>query len=105
MKMTFNAFAENGKRVQSIEINESPLQLNKIYRICACERDGDPMDMLCRMKGVADAKNTPFTLHSVLKDYLKENSPVTPEPPMSAKVLDAPQLLLSQVTGVDYQSH
>lgn len=103
MKMTFNSFAENGKRVQSIEINNSPLDYNKIYRICACERDGDPLDMLCRMKGVADAKNTPFTLHSVLKDYLRENSPVTPKPPMSAKVLDAPQQLLSQVTGVDYQ--
>ena len=103
MKITFNAFAENGKRVQSVEVSGKPLDRDKIYRICACERDGDPLDMLCRMRGVANASNTPFTLHSVLKDYLKVNSPVTPEPPLSAKVLDAPQKLLTQVTGVDYQ--
>ena len=57
------------------------------------------------MKGVANAKNTQHTLHSVLKAYLAANSPVTPTPPMNAKILDAPQTLLTQVTGVDYKFH
>ena len=55
------------------------------------------------MRGVVNPKNTTFTLHSVLKEYLSVNSPVTPSPPMSAKDLDASQTLLTQVTGVDYQ--
>ncbi|HEX5026204.1 MAG TPA: bifunctional metallophosphatase/5'-nucleotidase, partial [Agriterribacter sp.] len=88
-----------------VTIGDAPLDLNKNYDICACERDGDPADMLCRMKGVANARNTPHTLHTVLKSYLAANSPVTPTPPMNAKVLDAPQHLLTQVTGVDYQFH
>jgi hypothetical protein len=103
MNITFNAFADQGKRVKEVEIGGKPLDYSKVYRICACERDGDPLDMLCRMRGVSNASNTPFTLHSVLKEYLKLNSPVTPEPPLSAKVLDAPQKLLTQVTGVNYQ--
>jgi 2',3'-cyclic-nucleotide 2'-phosphodiesterase (5'-nucleotidase family) len=103
MTISFNAFADLGKRVKEVAIGGKPLDYGKNYRICACERDGDPLDMLCRMRGVFDASNTPFTLHSVLKEYLKLNSPVTPEPPLSAKVLDAPQKLLTQVTGVDYQ--
>lgn len=103
MTISFNAFADQGKRVKEVAIGGKPLDYGKNYRICACERDGDPLDMLCRMRGVFDASNTPFTLHSVLKEYLKLNSPVTPEPPLSAKVLDAPQKLLTQVTGVDYQ--
>ena len=103
MNISFNAFADQGKRVKEVEIGGKPLDYGKTYRICACERDGDPLDMLCRMRGVSNASNTPFTLHSVLKEYLKLNSPVTPEPPLSAKVLDAPQKLLTQVTGVDYQ--
>ncbi len=103
MNISFKAFAENGQRVKDAEVNGKPLDRNKIYRICACERDGDPADMLCRMRGVVNATNTPFTLHSVLKEYLSVNSPVTPNPPMSAKVLDASQTLLTQVTGVDYQ--
>jgi len=102
MKVTFNAFGEKGKRVQQVMVGDAPLDLEKSYKIAACERDGDPSDMLCRMKGVANAKNTNHTLHSVMKDYLKANSPVTPTPPLNAKILDAPQTLLTQVTGVDY---
>ncbi|MFA6945808.1 MAG: 5'-nucleotidase C-terminal domain-containing protein [Pedobacter sp.] len=103
MKISFKAFEENGRRVKDAEVNGMPLDQGKTYRICACERDGDPADMLCRMRGVVNPANTPFTLHSVLKEYLSVNSPVSPVPPMSAKVLDASQTLLTQVTGVDYQ--
>lgn len=105
MKVTFNAFAEKGKRVQSVSVADTPLDMDKMYKICACERDGDPSDMLCRMRNVANAANTHYTLHSVMKDYLAANSPVTPTPPENADILDAPQTLLTQVTGVDYQFH
>ena len=97
------AYEENGRRVKEVVVNGKPLDMVKSYRICACEREGDPEDMLCRMRGVLNPINTSFTLHSVLKEYLSVNSPVTPSPPMSAKVLDASQTLLTQVTGVDYQ--
>lgn len=103
MQISFYAFGENGKRVQTISIGGNPLEENKEYTICACERDGDPADMLCRIRGVSNASNTVHTLHSVIKEYLLVNSPVTPTPPMAAKMLDAPQTLLTQVTGVDYQ--
>ncbi|MBC7383005.1 MAG: 5'-nucleotidase C-terminal domain-containing protein [Bacteroidia bacterium] len=103
MQVSFNAFAEKGKRVKDVFVAGLPLDINKTYKICACERDGDPADMLCRMKGVSNAKNTILTLHTVMKEYLAANSPVTPIPAMNAKILDAPQTLLTQVTGVDYQ--
>lgn len=103
MKITFHAFGKMGERVQSIEINGQVLDENKVYSILACEREGDPDDMLCRMRKVQNTKNTPFTLHTVLKDYLKKNSPVTPTPEKNAVALDAPATLLTQVTGVDYQ--
>ena len=94
---------KKNRRVQTVTIGTAPLDSDKIYRICACERDGDPRDMLCRMKNVVAATNTQYTLHSVMKSYLAANSPVTPTPPGSADILDAPQTLLTQVTGVDYQ--
>ena len=43
------------------------------------------------------------TLHDVLLEYLKENSPVAPSPRKDAIALDAPASLLSQVFGVDYE--
>lgn len=103
MEVKFNAFAEMGKRVQSVKIKGNELEPEKLYSILACEREGDPADMLCRMKGVLDAKNTTATLHSLMLEYLKANSPVTPTPAKNAFALDAPETLLTQVTGVDYQ--
>lgn len=102
MKVKFNAFAEMGKRVQEVVIGNETIQLDKNYNILACERDGDPTDMVCRMKGVKNTKTISFTLHSILKEYLKNHSPVTPTPKENAIILDAPKTLLTQVSGVAY---
>lgn len=103
MKVTFRAFDEMAKRVETITVNDLPLDPAGEYTILACEREGDPDDVLCRMKGVKNAKNTKFTLHQVMREYLAANSPVTPLPQRNAVVLDASQELLTQVSGVDYQ--
>lgn len=102
MTVKFKAFEENGKRVQEVLVAGKPLEMDKIYAVAACERDGDPADMLCRIRNVAEAQNTPYTLHQVMRDYLSKNSPVTPTPPGAAIALDAPATLLTQVYGVDY---
>lgn len=103
MEVHFNAFGEKGKRVQSVLVRGETLNPKKLYSICACEREGDPIDTLCRIKAVKEAVNTKFTLHGVMKSYLEKNSPVTPAPQMSAVILDGPQTLLTQVSGVDYK--
>lgn len=103
MTVTFNAHGADGSRVQSVKVGKKPLDLQKTYTISACERDGDPEDVLCRMSNVMETKNTPFSLHDIMLSYLAANSPVTPKPKLNAKVLDAPQTLLSQVFGLDYE--
>jgi len=103
MKVEFKAFAKFGERVQKVVIADQPLDPDREYTICACEREGDPDDVLCRMTGVKETKNTAYTLHGVVKDYLKEFSPVDPVLRHDSKVLDAPLTLLSQVSGVDYK--
>ncbi len=103
MELTFNAFGEEGKRIQSFTVKGQPLDLNKTYSISACERDGDPLDMVCRIKNVKNTVDMDITLHQVMLDYLAANSPVTPTSVGAAKALDAPATLLSQVHGVDYE--
>ncbi len=103
MKMTFKAHEDMGKRVQSIEIAGKSLELDKEYSIAACERDGDPETMLCRIPNVKNGKNTPYSLHQVMRDYVSQNSPITPTPHGNVTILDEPQTLLSQVFGVDYK--
>lgn len=103
MQIEFKAFEKNGQRVQKVIIDNNPLDLAKSYTLCACEREGDPNDMLCRMKSVKGGTNTDFTLHSMMKEYLQKFSPITPILRQDAKILDASQELLSQVSGVDYK--
>jgi S-sulfosulfanyl-L-cysteine sulfohydrolase len=102
MEVAFYAFGEAGKRVQSVKINGAALDPEKTYSVAACERDGDPETMLCRIPNVKEGKNQPFSLHPVLKEYLAKHSPVSPLPKGDAKILDAAPTLLSQVTGVEY---
>jgi S-sulfosulfanyl-L-cysteine sulfohydrolase len=105
MVVKFKAFGEEGKRVESIVIGGKPIDPEQVYSICACERDGDPADMVCRIKNVMDPQNTKYTLHENMMEYLKVNSPVTPNVHKSSIALDAPETLLTQVYGVDYQFH
>ncbi|MCW5924970.1 MAG: bifunctional metallophosphatase/5'-nucleotidase [Saprospiraceae bacterium] len=102
MEVEFLAFGEPGKRVQKVTVGGQPLDLQRTYTVCACERDGDPDTVLCRIPNVKEGKNTPYTLHQTMRDYLAANSPVAPAPRGYAKALDAPATLLTQVTGVAY---
>ena len=103
MELTCNVFGEEWKRIQSFTVKGQPLDLNKTYSMSACERDGDPMDMVCRIKNVKNTKDLDITLHQVMLNYLSAHSPVTPTPVGAAKALDAPATLLTQVHGVDYE--
>jgi 2',3'-cyclic-nucleotide 2'-phosphodiesterase (5'-nucleotidase family) len=103
MEVEFLAFGEQGKRVKKVTVGSQPLDLQRTYTVAACERDGDSETMLCRIPNVREGKNTPYTLHQTMRDYLAANSPVTPTPHGAAKALDAPATLLTQVTGVHYE--
>jgi S-sulfosulfanyl-L-cysteine sulfohydrolase len=103
MKVEFNAFADLGKRVKQVLIADKPIEPFKLYSVCACEREGDPENVLCRLTNVADASNSQYTLHEAVKQYLKKHSPVSPLPEMNAIILDADSKMLTQVTGVDYK--
>lgn len=103
MTMEFKAFAPMGEKVQKVEIGGVPLDLTKTYSLAACEREGDPEDVLCRMQGVKNARTLDYTLHDAMRGYLAANSPVTPTLHQAAKIVDGPQTLLSQVWGVEYE--
>lgn len=105
MEVAFNAFGETGQRVQRVTIGGESLDPMRTYTIAACERDGDPETMLCRIPNVKEGKTLDYSLHPLLKEYLAKHSPVTPLPKGDAKILDAPATLLTQVSGVPYAFH
>jgi 2',3'-cyclic-nucleotide 2'-phosphodiesterase (5'-nucleotidase family) len=103
LEVHFNAFDNMNNRIKAIKVKGEYLIESKVYTILACEREGDPENVLCRMDNVWDAKNTKITLHATMIEYLTANSPVTPLPKKNAVIMDAPATLLSQVWGVDYE--
>jgi 5'-nucleotidase len=78
MKVNFNSQNEKGQRIHSITVNGEPMQDEQYYTISACVRPGDPIDNLCRMPNVKDVEVKDYTIHEVVEEYLKENSPVAP---------------------------
>lgn len=103
MKIKFTMNNDIGKRLQEVKIKDKPIDLKKTYKIVACERDGDPDSVLCRMKDVKNTRKLGYTLHMVMEEYLAKFSPVSPKTEGRAIATDVAQTLLTQVSGVNYQ--
>jgi len=103
MEVNFTIQKQVGKRVNWINVNKEPIGLLKQYSFVACEREGDPDTTLCRMEGIKEPTKMGATLHSVIEDYLKEFSPISPKIEGRCNATDAPQDLLTQVMGVGYE--
>jgi 5'-nucleotidase len=103
MEVRFNSTAEKGNRVESVLINGKPLEINKMYTISACTREGDPDDMLCRMRNVQDVETQPFTMHEAVMEYLEKFSPVSPIIDGRAIATDLGPINFSTMPGTNYQ--
>lgn len=103
MQVTFTIGNEKGKRVQQVCIKDEPIDLEKMYTMVACEREGDPDNMLCRMRNVHNQVRQGVLLHDVLEQYLAEFSPVSPKVEGRAIATDADASLLTQALGVKYE--
>src|SRR5690554_3177314 len=103
MEVRFNSTAEKGNRVESVLINGKPLEINKMYTISACTREGDPDDMLCRMRNVQDVETQPFTMHDAVMEYLEKFSPVSPKIDGRAIATDLGPINFSTMPGTNYQ--
>lgn len=104
MKIKFTIGNEMGKRLQEVVVNGIALDPEKNYSILACEREGDPDSVLCRIKDVRNTRKLGYTLHMVMEEYLAKFSPVAPAQEGRAIATDAGAELLTQVSGdINYQ--
>ena len=92
-----------GQRVNWVKIKGQALDKNKLYKIVACEREGDPNDTLCRIEKVTNPIATNISLHEVIKSYLANNSPVAPKLEGRTLATDQSPTLLTQLQGTTYQ--
>jgi hypothetical protein len=103
MKVTFRINAPAGSRVQEVLVGGRPLEAGRTYSMLACEREGDPDTVLCRMTGVHRPRRVDVKLHDVMVEYLARFSPVAPEVEGRVVALDGRPELLSQLSGTSYR--
>lgn len=103
IEVNFTIGNEFGKRVNSVKVAGAPIDLTKEYSIVACEREGDPDDTLCRIEHIKDPKKSPYLMHDVIIEYLKDHSPVAPKLEGRAVATDEPATLLTQLKGTSYE--
>jgi hypothetical protein len=103
MEVNFTIGKDKGKRLNWVKVGGFPIDLKKKYAIVACEREGDPDDMLCRIENVKNTEMLGSNLHSIIEEYLKANSPVAPLLEKRASATDQPHTLLTQLRGYSYE--
>ncbi len=103
LEVNFTAGADMGKRVNSMRIGGEEVDPTRDYTFVACERAGDPADVLCRIKGVRDREDLSFTLHDAVERYLGKHSPVSPQQEGRVTATDLPPTVLGQLPGTNYQ--
>jgi sulfur-oxidizing protein SoxB len=103
MKIKFTIDAEPGKRIGEIMVKGKKLEMEKIYKVASCEREGDPESLLCRIRDVKNTQKLGFLVHEVVEEYLAKHSPIAPKLEGRAVATDAASTLLTQVKGVNYQ--
>jgi 2',3'-cyclic-nucleotide 2'-phosphodiesterase (5'-nucleotidase family) len=103
MMVNFTMRADFGKRVNALKVKGKSVDLNQDYTIVACEREGDPVDVLCRIEKVKEPQTLNLSLHNILEEYLERFSPISPVVEGRITATDAPNNLLSQLDGYDYE--
>jgi S-sulfosulfanyl-L-cysteine sulfohydrolase len=104
MTMVFNALAEPGQRLVSLRVNDRDVEDEQRYMIAGCERDGEPLDVVCRHRGTHEARVLPMTIHQALRQYLKAHPVIAPRRDGREIAMDLPRVVFSQdavLTGGD----
>jgi S-sulfosulfanyl-L-cysteine sulfohydrolase len=96
MTMVFKASAEPGRRLVSVKVNGRDVEDQQRYTIAGCERDGEPLDMICRHPGTHDARVLPLTIHQALRRYLEAHPAIAPRRDRREIAIDLPPTVFSQ---------
>jgi sulfur-oxidizing protein SoxB len=96
MSMVFKASAEPGRRLVSVRVNGRDVEDRRRYTIAGCEREGEPLDMVCRHPGTHEARVLPMTIHQALKQYFKGHPLIAPRREDRGIATDLPRIVFSQ---------
>lgn len=79
MTLKFDSSKANGNRISEITIQGRPLEPEREYRMASCNRTGEPLSTMCRMKSAKDVTIQSYSLHDAVEEYLKSHGTVSPK--------------------------
>ncbi len=77
-------------------VNGEEVADDRRYSIGGCEREGEPLDVICRHSGSHDAKVIPGSAHQALIAYLRAHPIIAPRRDGRERAADLPARLFSQ---------
>lgn len=96
MTVRFTAKAPPGHRVVAIAAGGKPIRDDARYTIAGCERAGEPLDVICRLRGAHDAKVVAPSIHAAMRAYLRAHPVISPRRDGRAVATDLPGRVFSQ---------
>ncbi len=93
--MRYRAFAPPGQRLLSVQVGGQEVQDDRHYTIAGCEREGEPLDVVCRHRGTHDARVLPLKIHAALREYLQAYPTISPLRQGRASAVDLAPVLFS----------
>ena len=96
LEFEFRARAPKGQRIVSMKVNGEKVVDDRHYTIGGCEREGEPLDVICRHSGSHDAKVIPGSVHEALLAYLRAHPTFAPRLDGRERAVDLPARVFSQ---------
>ena len=84
------ALAEQGQRLVSVKVDGRDVEDTRRYRIAVCEREGEPLDVICRHAGTHDVQLLQTMVHGAIQDYFRANPVIAPRREGRERALDLP---------------
>lgn len=103
LTLKFDSSLEYGNRIKEITIQGKPLDLNKTYTMASCNRTGEPLETMCRMKNAKEVSIQNYTLHNAVEEYLKEKGTINPKLDGRSIATDLGINAFSQMKETGYQ--
>ena len=96
MEVKFTAMNPHGSRLVSLRVKGEDVDDSARYTIGGCEREGEPLDIVCRLQRVNDVKIAPLTIHEALLAYFMKHPAFAEKREGRAVAVDLPRTVFSQ---------
>lgn len=103
LTLKFKSSNEIGERVLDVQVGGKPLVLDQTYKMASCNRTGEELNILCRMRNAENVTIQQYTLHDAVEEYLKMKGTVSPVMDGRAIAVDLDPFAFSQMPGTDYR--